>query len=304
MSRISLFGKTRSALQISLPSRLIINAMFTLYAIICIAPLLLVLAGSFSKEEDILTTGFTFFPRQLSLTAYRLIIGNGIEVLKAYYYSILSTVVGTVAGVTLTAALAYPISRKDFRYRNQIAFYVYFTMLFSGGMIPTYLVYTQLIPLRNTVYALIVPGLIGAFNILLMRTFFSQNIPDAVVESAEIDGASVYRIFFTMVIPLSKPAIATVALFTGISYWNNFFNNMLYITNGQIHNLPYLLYRITQQIQIINQNPELAARLGGSLPDETARMAMVIVSIGPIIFLYPFLQGYFVKGLVVGAVKG
>jgi putative aldouronate transport system permease protein len=137
-----------------------------------------------------------------------------------------------------------------------------------------------------------------------MRTFFAQNIPDAVVESAEIDGASVYRIFLMIVLPLSKPALATVALFSGMSYWSNFFFNMLFINDGRINNLPYLLYRITQQIQVINQNPELAMRLGGSLPDETARMAMVIVTIGPIIFLYPFLQKYFIKGLVVGAVKG
>jgi putative aldouronate transport system permease protein len=264
----------------------------------------LVLAGSFSNESDILKYGFNFVPPEISLNAYRLILGNGSEVLKAYYYTILTTVIGTIVGLLLTASLAYPLSRKDFKYKNQFSFYVYFTMLFNGGMVTMYLVYTQLIPLRNTIFALIIPGLMGAFNVLLMRTFFAQNIPDAVVESAEIDGASVYRIFLMIVLPLSKPALATVALFSGMSYWNNFFFNMLFINDGRINNLPYLLYRITQQIQVINQNPELAMRLGGSLPDETARMAMVIVTIGPIIFLYPFLQKYFIKGLVVGAVKG
>jgi putative aldouronate transport system permease protein len=292
------------AFGISLPSKIILHLAFVLYTILCIGPLLLVLAGSFSNESDILKYGFNFVPPEISLNAYRLILGNGSEVLKAYYYTILTTVIGTIVGLLLTASLAYPLSRKDFKYKNQFSFYVYFTMLFNGGMVTMYLVYTQLIPLRNTIFALIIPGLMGAFNVLLMRTFFAQNIPDAVVESAEIDGASVYRIFLMIVLPLSKPALATVALFSGMSYWNNFFFNMLFINDGRINNLPYLLYRITQQIQVINQNPELAMRLGGSLPDETARMAMVIVTIGPIIFLYPFLQKYFIKGLVVGAVKG
>lgn len=300
----SITGNRKTLRSVSLPSRIIINTMFTIYAVLCIGPLLLVLAGSLSNETDILTYGFNLIPKKISFTAYDFVIGNGREVVRAYLYTIFATVTGTLVGLLLTASLAYPISRKDFKYRNKFAFFVYFTMLFNGGLVPMYLVYTQLIPLKDNILALVLPNMIGAFNILLMRTFFVQNIPDAVVESAEIDGASIYRIFFTMVLPLSKPVLATVALFSAISYWNDFFRNMLFINDGSISNLQYLLYRITQQIQIMNQNPELSMRLGGSIPDETARMAMVIVTIGPIIFLYPFVQKYFIKGLVVGAVKG
>lgn len=300
----SIAGKKRDLQSVSLPSRIIINTLFVIYAIVCVGPLLLVLSGSLSKESDILSYGFNLIPREISFSAYDFIIGNGSEVLRAYMYTIIATTTGTLAGLLMTAALAYPLSRKDFKYRNKFSFYVYFTMLFNGGLVPMYLVYTQLVPLKDSLLALIIPNMIGAFNVLLMRTYFVQNVPDAVVESAEIDGASIYRIFFTIVLPLSKPVLATVALFSAISYWNDFFRNMLFINDGNISNLQYLLYRITQQIQVMNQNPELSMRLGGSIPDETARMAMVIVTIGPIIFLYPFVQKYFIKGLVIGAIKG
>jgi putative aldouronate transport system permease protein len=285
-------------------SQIIINIIFVLYALACLCPILIIIAGSFSKESDILAFGYSIIPKTFSLNAYRFILGNGKEVANSYFYTILSTVVGTGVGLIVSAALAYPLARKDFKYRNGFSFYVYFTMLFNGGMVPLYLVYTRLIPVRDTALALIIPNMIGAFYVLLMRTFFVQNIPEAIVESAEIDGASTYRIFFTMILPLAKPVLATVALFSGVAYWNDFFRNMLLANNGTVNNLQYLLYRITQQIAVMDQNPEVARQLGGSIPDETARMAMIIILMGPIVFLYPSVQKYFIKGLTVGSVKG
>lgn len=289
--------------QISL-SQGIINLIFIIYSALCIGPLLLVLGCSFATESDVVSYGFSFIPRNFTLNAYRFIFGNGKELFQAYFYTVFSTVTGTVTGVIIMAALAYPISRKDFKAKNGFSFYVYLTMLFNGGMVPLYLVYTQLIPIRNTVLALILPNMIGGFYILLMRGYFAQNIPEAIVESAEMDGASTYRIFFTIVLPLSKPVLVTVGLFSAIAYWNDFFRNMLLANNGVINNLQYLLYRITVQIQVMNQNPAVAQSLGGSIPDETARMAMAILVVAPIAILFPFMQKHFVKGLTVGAVKG
>jgi putative aldouronate transport system permease protein len=286
-------------------SQIIINFAFIMYSIVCIGPLLLILSGSFSSEADIATSsGYSFIPKTFTLDAYRFILGNGKEVFWAYYYSIISTVIGTLLGLIIMAALAYPISRRDFKYRNKISFYVYFTMLFNGGMVPLYLVYTQLINLKNSWLALIIPNMIAGFNILLIKGYMTQNVPEAIIESAEIDGASTFRVFFTMIIPLSRPVLATVGLLSGIAYWNDQFRNMLLINDNSVKNLQYELYLIVQQIQNINQNPNVVRSLNGSLPDLTARMAMAIIVVGPIAVLFPFLSKYFVKGLVVGAVKG
>lgn len=293
----------------SLPLKWVIAfmVMFTLYSLVCVLPLLLVLAVSFSSESDVYTYGYRFIPKSISLNAYKLIFANSSQIFEGYATTIFSTVLGTVCSLLISSAIAYPLSRKDFKYRNRLSFYVYFTMLFNGGMIPLYLIYTQLIPLRNNIFCLVLPNMISAFYVLLIKTYMKNNLPDSIVESAEIDGASVYRIFFTIVLPLVKPVLATVALFTSIQYWNDYFRNMLFVYDGSINNLQYLLYRIQQQIELLNTNPDVAASLaasGGGIPSETSRMAMVIITVGPIIFVYPFLQKYFVKGLTIGAVKG
>ncbi|HEX2945177.1 MAG TPA: carbohydrate ABC transporter permease [Clostridia bacterium] len=281
-----------------------INAAFLIYSAICLGPLLLVLGCSLSRESDVLSSGYRLIPLNFTTDAYRFLLGNGRELFQAYFYTVFSTIAGTALGVIIMAALAYPMSRKDFRPRNKFSFYVYLTMLFNGGMVPLYLVYTQLIPIKNSILALILPNMLGGFYTLLMKNFFAQNIPESVVESAEIDGATTYRIFFTMVLPLSKPVLVTVGLFSAIAYWNDFFRNMLLANNGIINNLQYLLYRITVQIQVINQNPDVAASFPGGIPNETARMAMAILVVIPIAVLFPLIQKHFVRGLVAGAVKG
>lgn len=285
-------------------SQLIINAVFILYSICCIGPLLLILAGSLSTEEDITVTGVNILPRHYSLNAYAFILGNGKAVLSAYFYSILATVLGTLCGLIIMAALAYPISRKSFKYRNGISFYIYFTMLFNGGLVPLYLVYTQLVNLKNSWLALIVPNMIAGFHILLIRGYMTQNIPDEIVSSAEIDGASTYSIFYSIILPLSRPVLLTVALLSGIAYWNDQFRNLLLITDDRIKNLQYLLYTMIQQIANFSQNPNIVRKLNGNIPDVTARMAMAVITVGPLALLFPFLSKFFVKGMVIGAIKG
>lgn len=289
---------------ISLRSRIIVNTFFIIYTACCILPLLLVISVSLTSESDLASVGYQFFPKSLTFEAYEYVFNGSTRIFSAYGNTIFATVFGTLGSLLLTAGLAYPISRADFRYRHQFTFFVVFTMLFNGGTVPLYMLYTQLIPINNSLLALILPNMIGGFNIILMRSYFSQNIPDSIVEAAEIDGASTLRIFFTMILPLSKPVLATVALFVGMGYWNDYFRCMLFISNDKVMSLQYMLYRIQSIMQEIAANPELAYQTNIVVPSETSRMAMVIVAVGPIIFLYPFLQKYFVKGLTIGAVKG
>lgn len=281
-----------------------INTLLVFYSLICIFPLIVVLIISFTDETAIATNGYQLIPAKTSFVAFEYLSGNLHQILSGYGITLFSTAMGTILSILITAAFAFPISRQSFRYRNRFAFYVYFTMLFNGGTVPYYIIYTQVIPLKNTIWSLILPNMVGGFNILLMRTYFRQNIPDEIVEAAQIDGAGDIRVFSTIVMPLAKPVLATIGLLSAIGYWNDYFRNMLFIFDDSIMNLQYLLYRIQVQLNVINTNPEIAMRLGGAIPQETVRMAMVLVTIGPIIFLYPFLQKYFVKGLTIGAVKG
>lgn len=281
-----------------------VNVLLVLYSLLCIFPLLVVLIISFTDESAIATNGYQLIPAKTSMVAFEYLSGNLHQILRGYGVTLFSTAVGTLLSILITAAFAFPISRQSFKYRNRFAFYVYFTMLFNGGTVPYYIIYTQVIPLKNTIWSLIIPNMVGGFNILLMRTYFKQNIPDEIVEAAQIDGAGDIRVFSTIVMPLAKPVLATIGLLSAIGYWNDYFRNMLFIFDDSIMNLQYLLYRIQVQLNVINTNPEIAMRLGGAIPQETVRMAMVLVTIGPIIFLYPFLQKYFVKGLTIGAVKG
>ena len=209
----------------------------------------------------------------------------------------------------IIALYAYPISRKDFPHAKFFTFFVFFTMLFNGGLVPWYLVYVQMLDLKNTMAALIIPLLVAAFFVLITRTFFQTTIPAAILESANMDGAGEMRIFFQIVLPLSLPVLATVALFQTLAYWNDWFLSLVFITKEDNITLQYLMYKTMLNIQYLSTNSTAASAIiaaGGTFkfPSESVRMAMVIIGIGPIIFAYPFFQKYFVKGLTVGAVKG
>lgn len=298
--------KNRKVNSVSYTSNVLLNMIYAVYSLVCVVPLILVFMVSITEESSVYQNGYSLFPKAISLNTYRFLFLNSDKIIKGYGVTIFATVIGTGLSLLVTSLLAYALSRKSFRYRQGLSLYVYFTMLFNGGLVPYYLVWTQIpaISVRNSIWAFVLPGLISGFNILLVRSYFNTNIPDSLIESAKIDGAGELRIFSFIVLPLAKPVLATIGLFSIMGYWNDFFRNMLFISDDKYMNLQYLLYQIQNNIQTINGNPELAAKLGGTLPSETTRMAMVIITIGPLIFAYPFLQKYFVKGLTIGAVKG
>lgn len=284
------------------------HAILLICSALCVLPFLLLFTSSLTDNTVIMQNGYSFFPEKFSLDAYRYLWNESTDILRSYGITIFITVVGTVLSLTITPMLAYPISRKDLPYRNTLAFYVFFTMLFNGGLVPTYFVYTQLFDLKNTLAALLIPGLLlNGFNVLLMRTFFMTTIPPAILESAKIDGAGEIRIFYKIVLPLSMPIMATIGLFQGIGYWNDWFNGLIYITNPKLFSLQNILNRIMMDIQFLSSDPSLSAQASGSmmnLPTESFRMAIVVIGVVPILLAYPFFQKYFVKGITIGAVKG
>jgi putative aldouronate transport system permease protein len=290
-------------------ANVLVHAFFWIYTIACILPVVLVVIVSLSKEDSVLVNGYRFIPDKFSGFAYEFLFrDNWLAILKSYGISIFITVIGTLLGVIMMALFAYPISRKDFPARKALTFFVFFTMLFNGGLVPFYLTYVQLLDLKNSLLALIIPLLISPFFVLLMRTFFTNSIPSEVLESATIDGAGEFKILWKIVLPLSLPVLATVALFTTLTYWNDWFLSMIFITTEDKVSLQYLMYKTMLNIQYLTSNPMASQSVasGGvlNMPSETVRMAMCVVGIGPIVLAYPFFQRFFVKGLTVGAVKG
>ena len=284
-----------------------LNTFFILFSLVCLVPILLVIIVSFSDELVVAGNGYSFLPEKLSLEAYKFVLFSGKAILRAYGVTIFATVVGTIGSVSIVSSFAYPLSRKDFRYRRQFTFFVFFTILFGGGMVPWYLVCTQVLHLKNHVWALIIPSLMNSFNVIIMRTFFQTSIPDSVIESARIDGAGELRTFTAIVLPMSKAGLATIGLFTSLGYWNDFYLPLMLIDNNKWINLQYALFKIQSSIKYL---ADMAATSGDAMaslakmPSETAMMAMCVITIGPIVLVYPFLQKYFVKGLVIGSIKG
>jgi len=269
----------------------------------CIAPFWLLVAGSFTSEREILTRGYSFWPRGFTLEAYRLATGTSVSVLRAYAVTVGVTLSGTLLGLLLMAMSAYVLTRKEFRYRNRFSFFIYFTMLFSGGMVPYYVLISKYFQWTNNYLALVVPGLMSAWLLFLLRNFVSS-IPESIVESAKIDGASEYRIFFSLVLPLAKPGLATIGLFLGLQYWNDWYNASLFIRDTRMFPLQYFLQNTIQSAEFIRKAMLAGMSFSVETPTEALKMATAVIATGPIIFLYPFVQKYFVKGITVGAVKG
>ncbi len=276
------------------------------FALICLLPLWVALVASFSNETKLVHDGYSLWINQFDLTAYRLIFTGTSSVLNAYGVTILTTACGAGLTVLLTSSLAYPLTVPALRYRNAMSLFAYATMLFNGGLVPTYILTTRLLHMGNTLWVLIVPGALNAYNMFLMKNYFST-IPDSMSESAKIDGASDIYIFFRIILPLAKPIIATIALFSAMGYWNEWFRVLLYIDNSKLFTLQYLIMRLQQQVDFLTSSLNTAARnsMGNlAVPTISIRLSTAMVSIGPIILLYPFLQRYFIKGIMVGAVKG
>ena len=287
--------------------RIFSTIVLAILTIIALMPILMIVLASFTEEKTLLANGYSFFPEKLSADAYVYMLQQGKIIFRAYGISILVTLLGTVISVLITTMIAYPMSRKNFKYKNALAFFVFFTMLFNGGIVPSYMMWTQVFQIKNTIWALIFPNyLCGAFNIFLVRNYYTNSIPDALIESAQIDGASELTIFFKIILPLAVPTVATISLFTALVYWNDWVNALYYIQKPQLYGIQNLLIRIMNNIQFLKSGAAAVAVGTGAveLPGTAVRMSMAVIGILPIVVIYPFVQKYFVRGVVVGAVKG
>ncbi|GHV53072.1 ABC transporter permease [Spirochaetia bacterium] len=274
----------------------------TVFAGLCLIPFFLVVGSSFTDEVTLLKEGYNMWPKKFSISAYQLALRSN-DIVNAYRVTVFVTGVGTVLSMLFTSAIAYALSVKSFRMRGKISLFLYFTMLFNGGLVATYLLVSKYLGMRNSIWVLILPGMLSAYNILIMRNFFN-GIPDSLAESARIDGANEVSILFRIIIPISTPGIATISLFYALSYWNEWYRVLLYITDSKLFTLQYLIMRILRQVNYASTLPSDIMFAAGALPTYSFRMAAITLAIGPIILLYPFLQKYFVSGLIVGSVKG
>jgi putative aldouronate transport system permease protein len=271
--------------------------------LLCVLPFLQVLIGSFTLNPDIIKYGYSLFPKDWSLDAYRAIFLFPEKILHAYEVSIFVTVVGTIAGVFLMSMGGYVLQRKELKYKNGIAFFIYFTTLFNCGLIPWYLLIINL-GMKDSLSALIIPSMESAFSILLIRNFM-RSVPDSLIESAKIDGAGDFFIYIKIVMPLSKAVLATVGLFLALQYWNDWYSASLFIKESSLWPLQFLLYKtISAQFVALSSAAASFFRKSGTTPTESVKLATAVVTTGPIILLYPFLQKYFVQGITIGAVKG
>lgn len=289
------------------PTNVLFNIIMILLSLLSIIPFIFVFIISLTDENVLALNGYRFIPEKLSLFAYEYIIEAGASIIRSYGVTILVTVVGMLLGLLLTGSFAYALSRSTYAYKKFFTVLITVPMLFSGGMIANYLIVTKVLMLKNSVWALILPLCMNSFNVIVLRTFFKTSIPEAVVESAKIDGASEWRLFFKIVIPMALPGMATIGLFLTLAYWNDWFNAMMYMENPNWFPLQYLLIKIQTSIDWLASNKSVMGVSGvqaaAALPKETIKMAIVVISTLPIIFAYPFFQRYFVSGLTVGAVK-
>lgn len=281
--------------------------LMILLSIYCVIPFLLMLSVSFTSENA-LSHGYKFWPEEFSLAAYEYLWAKRFTIGRCYAITILVTVVGTAGNLVLTSLFAYPLSRKDFKQRNIFAFILFFTVLFNGGLTASYIIWTRLFHIKDTLWAYLLPGsLMGAMNVLMVRNYYNANIPYSIIEAARIDGANDLRIYTGIMVPLSKPVLTTIGLFAALGYWNNWTNGLYYITSTKLYTIQVYLKRLMDSIAFLKSSDmaaESAALAFKSLPTEGARMAIAIIAILPILMVYPFIQKELVKGMVVGGVKG
>ncbi len=283
-----------------------LNIFFIVLCLICIYPVLMVIGASITSESSLIKHGYHVIPKEFSLDAYKYIFSTSTSIGRAYINTIVVTVTSVVIGVLATAMYAYVISRKDFKHRNLFSFISFFTMLFNGGLVASYLINVKVFALSNSIWALILPGCVGAWNIMVLKSFFASSIPYEIIESGKIDGASEIRIFFELVFPISLPGLATIALFVTMAKWNDWMNPMLYITEESLYTVSFLLQNMLTNIAALS---DASSNVGATtiiqdIPSEGARMALCMVAVGPMLIVYPFFQKYFIQGMTVGAVKG
>lgn len=307
MENVAHLGKVKAGKE-TIALYIIAYTLCTIIALICLVPFIMVVAGSFSSEQAISANGFSLLPQDFSIEAYKTVFRDPMVVVRAYATTIILTLVGTALGLFIQTMTAYVLSRRDFEWRNGFSFFFYFTTLFSGGLVPTYVLYTKDLNLRDSYLSLLLPLLFSVFNLLIMKSYISA-IPDSLVESARIDGCGEFKTLIRIILPLIKPAMATVGLFTALAYWNDWYNAMLYIKSENKYPLQYFLYQQVNNIEAYKKliasnavSSDVVSAL--SLPTQTLKMALTVVVTGPIIFAFPFVQKYFVQGITIGAVKG
>ena len=283
---------------------LIKGILLLIMSLLCVLPFIIIISGSFTSNDVIIREGFSLLPRQFTMEAYKTIFKNPADILQAYKMNIYYTVVGTAVGLFIITLTAYVISRKDFKYRNTVSFLIYFTTIFGGGMIPWYVMYANVLNLRGTPLAIWFPALVTPFLVILMRTFIVGAIPDPVIESAKIDGAGHWRIFWQIVLPLLGPGLATVGLFQALGYWNDWYRASMFSVDSSTWSLQFYLYDLVNSTQAMKQMAQYASVNTADLPTQSVKLAMAVVATGPVLLLYPFVQRYFVSGITVGAVKG
>ena len=283
--------------------QVLLIAFFVIISLMIIFPFWLLISASLSDSKTLAISGYQLWPSPFDFTAYKYVFMNPAQVLRAYGFTFVFSVATMALSVFFMSMVAYPLSRNGLRGKKIINFYLYFTMLFGGGLVPTYILIAKVLHLNDTMWVYILPALISPWYIFMIRTFF-KGIPGEIIESATIDGASEYRIFATMVLPLSKPVLATVALFMFLGKWNDWYTALIYITKPDLYSLQYMLQKIMEDIKILKENRSLAMNIMEDIPTENVRMAMAVVVAGPALVVFPFFQKYFVKGLTVGSVKG
>ncbi len=284
--------------------QIVINIIMTVLTVITAIPFLLLLSASLTANQNIIVDGYSLIPGEFSLEGYVYIWMQRAQIFRAYGVTILVTLIGVLIGLSMTMLYGYALSRPQFPGKKFFSFYLFFTMLFNGGLVPTYILYTRTLHVKNTIWGLILPGLLmGAFNVILVRSFIQSTVPEALVEAAEIDGAGQFQTFFKIVLPISKPIVATVGLFIGVGYWNSWQNGLYYITDNTLYSIQQLLYAMMKNIEYLASNA-VGSMSNVGLPTSTLRMAIAMVGLLPILIIYPFIQKYFVKGIAIGAVKG
>lgn len=279
--------------------------IFMIILTLCsVLPFLLMAIASFTDEGTLARNGYSFFPAKLSLETYAFIVRSASTVIRGYLMTIIVTIIGTSLNILLTMLFAYPLSRKDLPFRNALAFFLFFTMLFNGGLVPTYMMYANVFHIKNTIWALIVPSLMmNAFYVIMMRSFFTASIPESLIEAAKLDGASELRILRSIVLPLSKPMLVTLMLMVGLNYWNDWMNGLYYVSDQKLFTIQMILNNMIKNIEFLAKN---ASSFGAvmKVPAVGIRMGIAVIAVLPILMVYPFLQRYFIKGIVIGGVKG
>jgi putative aldouronate transport system permease protein len=284
-----------------------ITATILILVVLTLSPFVLLIMSSVSSESSLIRNGYQFWPQTFSLDAYKYILRNSDTILKAYGLTILTTAVGTLTSLFLTITLAYPLSRKKLKGRNVITFLIFFTMLFHGGVVPSYILWARYLKIKNTFWALVLPNLlINPFHLILMKNYFENSIPQEIMEAAELDGAGPIGVLGYVILPMGKPIIATIAMFTILTYWNDWTNALYFVSDSRLWSLQILLQNILNNVQFLSKNSQVASQIGlsvASIPSVSVRMAIAVLGVLPILVLFPFFQKYIVKGISLGAVK-